>query len=262
MADTTYVSEYPALTRHRNDMASATRQRRLRLAITGTVVAVAVAFGFWVMAPLGIMLAGIGAMALFFAAITGGSSVPADVLTGVEGEVRALKELETLPDDYQLFNQVRVPDNWLPNGERELDFIVVGPGGVVVVEVKNTPGRVYVDPDKRQWQVATRAGCGSRPGWHPMDSPVKQLRAQIEALERWLLSHGINTRVGGLVCFARTEVALENADKSDIPVVVAHELAERVAGLSPAGRLDGQQRQAAVKLLGGVGRRSLPGRAA
>ena len=232
MADCRYLSEYAPLVHHRNEMASLARRQRLRLGFGLLVVAALTVGGYLITPPLGLMLAGIGAMALFFAAITGGSSVPAHVLSGVEGEVRTLKALQSLPDEYILFNQVMVPDERLPNGERELDFVVVGPSGVAVIEVKNTPGIIYVDPDKKHWQTARRAGCGSRPGWNAVDNPIHQVKAQTDALERWLLSHGWSAPVRPLVCFANPGVIIENANQSQVPVIVP-ELIERSLQQSP-----------------------------
>lgn len=236
MANCTYLSEYAPLVHHRTEMMTLKRRQRLRLGLGLVAVAGVTVGGFLVMPPLGLMLAGIGAMALFFAAITGGSSVPADVLSGVEGEVRTLKALKSLPDEYVLFNQVMVPDERLPNGERELDFVVVGPTGVAVVEVKNTPGIIYVDPEQSRWQVARRAGCGSRPGWNALDNPVNQVRAQTDALERWLLSHGLSVDIQPLVCFANPGVIIENSDQSTVPVIVPEMIDQTLSPASGNGQ--------------------------
>lgn len=230
MADTSHLTEYAPLIRHRREMQAASQNRRKRLAITAAVVVTLATTGYWLSPPLGIMLAGIGAMALFFTSITGGSSVPSDVMTGVEGEARVLGILERLPDDHVLFNQVQVPDPSLPNGRRELDFVVVAPAGVFVVEVKNTPGLIYVDPDNRQWQVARRAGCGSRPGWNAMDNPIGQVKAQTSALEQWLLRQGAAVRARPVVCFARPGVMLENTTTSPVTIATADDLLDTLDG--------------------------------
>ncbi len=232
-------------------MTALRRRQRQRLGLGLLAVAAVTAGGYLVMPPLGIMLAGIGAMALFFAAITGGSSIPAHVLSGVEGEVRTLKALKALPEDHVLFNQVMVPDPRLPNGERELDFIVVGPNGISVIEVKNTPGIIYVDPDKRQWQTARRAGCGSRPGWNALDNPVNQVRAQVDALDRWLLSHGLSIPVQPMVCFSNPGVIIENADHSQVPVIVPELIEKTLSETQDQGILRKARYDNLIALLSG-----------
>jgi hypothetical protein len=197
------------------------------------------------------MLAGISAMGLFFAVMTGGSSVPAHVLSGIEGEVRTLKALQQLPADFVLFNQVFIADPWLPNGKRELDFIVIGPGEVTVVEVKNTPGIVYVAPDQKHWQVARRAGCGSRPGWNAMDNPILQVQAQADALQRWLLTFGLSIKVRSMVCLANPGVIIENSDGSPVPIVIPELLPGRLIQARPDRPLTASRREQVISLLEG-----------
>ncbi len=249
MADTSHVTEYAPLRKHRDEMRRATSRQRRRLALTIAGVAAVSAAGYWISPPLGLMLLGIGAMVLFFSAITGGSSVPHHVMAGVEGEARVLDILDQLPDDHVIFNQVQVPDPELPNGRRELDFIIVGPAAVTIVEAKNTPGLVHVDPDSRQWRVVKRAGCGSSPGWNAIDNPLVQVRAQARALERWLLTHGIALKPQGMVCFARPDAAVAEPERAELPVVTTGELIGHVA-LTQRGRaLPRKDRELLVRLL-------------
>lgn len=225
MADCRYVIDYPPLVRHRAELKAAVRARRTRLALALPLLAV-LAFGaFSMSAQFGLFVAAVGAGVLFFLGMPGGSSVDAGALAGVEGEVTALARLKTLPDDFMLFNRVKLPDGQLPNGWRELDFVVAGPTGLWIVEVKNTPGHVYVQPDERHWPLARRAGCGSRPNWNAVENPIPQARAQVDSLRRWLLQQGIAAEPKPVVCLSHAEVAVDNADASPVPVIVRDQLA-------------------------------------
>lgn len=225
MADCRFITEYPPLVRHRAELRAAARARRMRLAIALPLLA-ALAYGaFALSAQFGLFVGAVGAGVLFFLGLPGGSSVDAGALAGVEGEVTALERLRTLPDDYVLFNRVKLPDGQLPNGWRELDFVVAGPTGLWIVEVKNTPGHVYVQPDARHWPLARRAGCGSRPNWNAVENPIPQARAQVDSLRRWLLQHGIAADPKPVVCLSHSEVAVDNAEASPVPVVVRDQLA-------------------------------------
>lgn len=228
MADCRLLLEYPALERHRAEkrFESATRRRRL-LIVAPLVVATAVA-AFWIIPPLGMLVAGMGAMMVFFMALPGSSSVDAGALSGVEGEVAVLERLKALPDGYRLLNRVKLPDPTLPNGERELDFVVAGPSGLWVIEVKNTPGHIQVQPEARHWPLAKRAGCGSRPSWNAMDNPLHQVRDQVAALERWLLQQGHAVRARPIVVMAHPEVALDNVEAADIPILVRDQVADYI----------------------------------
>src|SRR6056297_3058510 len=178
MADCRYLTDYPALVRHRAERVEAARVRRRRLWIVLPLVASASFWAFSVSPPFGLFIAAVGAGVLFFVALPGGTSVPAGDLAGVEGEAAVLKQLVALPDDFVIMNRVRLPDRQLPNGWRELDFLVFGPTGLWIVEVKNTPGCVYVQPNQRHWPLARRAGCGSRPSWNALQNPIPQASAQ------------------------------------------------------------------------------------
>lgn len=242
MADCRFISEYPPLVRHRAELRAAARARWMRLAIALPLLA-ALAYGaFTLSAQFGLFVGAVGAGVLFFLGLPGGSSVDAGALAGVEGEVTALERLKTLPDDYVLFNRVKLPDGQLPNGWRELDFVVAGPTGLWIVEVKNTPGHVYVQPDARHWPLARRAGCGSRPNWNAVENPIPQARAQVDSLRRWLLQHGIAADPKPVVCLSHSEVAVDNADASPVPVVVRDQLAGLIRSgpqsALPAGMLE------------------------
>jgi hypothetical protein len=226
MADTRYVVEYPPLKRHRSELREQRRLRRRRLLLAVPVAAGVVAAAAAWNPPLAVMLAGIAAFVVFFLALPGSTSVDPGHLAGVEGEAAVLERLKQLPDDYVILNRVKLPDETLTNGQRELDFIVAGPSGLWVVEVKNTPGHVQVQPGQKHWPLARRAGCGSRPSWNAMPNPMPQARAQVEALDRWLLRNGIQARAQAVVVMAHPEVAVSDADAAELPVLVRDQVAD------------------------------------
>lgn len=235
MADRQFITMYSALERHRSEMRAAIRQRRWRLAGVLAAGLTLTAAAYWILPPLALLVAGVALLVVFFAGLTSPSSVPADQMSGAEGEEKVLRELEKLPDGYTIFNQVKIPDGSLPNGHRELDFLVLGPGGLHIIEVKNSSGLIYVRPDEARWPLAHKAGCGGRPGWNAIDNPLVQVRAQAAALERWLLLHGQTSLIRPMVCFARSDVALQDRELSPIPVVTVPELLERLTNPAEGG---------------------------
>ena len=224
MADCRFITEYPPLVRHRRELCEATRARRRRLFVAIPVLATLVYAAFWASPPFGVFVAAVGAGVLFFLGLPEGSSVDPGALAGIEGEVAVLERLKQLPDDYLLFNRVKLPDAQLPNGWRELDFVVAGSTGLWIVEVKNTPGHVYVQPGERHWPLARRGGCGSRPNWNAVDNPIPQVNAQVQSLKRWLLQHGIVAEPQPVICLSHPEVAVDNGAESPVPVLVRDQL--------------------------------------
>lgn len=238
MADTGLVRSYPPLERHREESRAQRRARRLRLAFALPVSVLVIALAASWSAPLAVLLAGVAALIVFFLALPGSTSVDPGHLAGVEGEAAVLGRLERLPDDYLILNRVRLPDETLTNGQRELDFIVAGPTGLWVIEVKNTPGHIKVRPGEKHWPIARRAGCGSRPNWNAIANPVYQTRAQVQALERWLLQHGIEARARALIVMAHPEVAISDAEAAEMPVLVRDQVNDYLQN-APAHALDG-----------------------
>lgn len=235
MADTRYVREYAVLARHQAEVGAASRQRWIRIGIALPVIAGAAIGGFLVLPELGLFIAMVGGGVLFFLSMTGGSTVAPSALTGVEGEVAVLEELENLPNGWTVFNQVTIPDPQAGGyGRRELDFVVIGPRAVYVIEVKNVAGAIHVRPDEKHWPVARRKGCGNRPGWNAMDNPLKQTGAQVRAVESWLLQNGVACRVVPVLCFPHPGAMLADTDQSPAPVVGLHELIRTLQDHRPA----------------------------
>lgn len=76
---------------------------------------------------------------------------------GAKGEVRALKRLSELSDNYHIFCgiEAKLPNYVTYNGRRnlrtaQLDFVVVSKKGIVLVEVKNWSDKFYRETNKIQ----------------------------------------------------------------------------------------------------------------
>lgn len=252
MADTQYIREYATLTRHLSEVRQRSRNRWLRVGIALPVLLLAVMGAYRILPELAFFVAAVGTGVLFFLSMTSGSTVNAGALTGVEGEVSALRCLEALPEAYRLFNQFVVPDRTAGGyGRRELDFVVVGPDALFVVEVKNLAGAVYVSPEEKEWAVARKGGCGNRPSWNRMANPLDQVRAQASALERWLLESGIACRPQPVVCFTHPGVILQNIDASPIPVTTTGTLVSTIEGFDPPAPFGPRTHDAVVRMLAG-----------
>ena len=94
-------------------------------------------------------------------------------LKGARGEETAARALVFLPAGFEVFHGVRLPGG--AAGTVELDHVVVGPGGLFVIETKNWSGRI------------TAAGgkilCDGR---EPDRPPLEQVRQAAAALRRTL----------------------------------------------------------------------------
>ena len=110
---------------------------------------------------------------------------------GAEGEMRVARALERLPEGYVIRHGLAM------EAMRDVDHVVLGPTGLVVVETKNWQGPVTVEEDG--WCVGGVLG---------VRSPIEQAKASAEALARRLKEElGVDVAVGHLVCLAGAGLA-------------------------------------------------------
>ncbi len=156
-------------------------------------------------------------------------------LCGAEGEDRALGvpqalpgSLATLPDDYTIFNQVEVP-----NGAscRELDFVVVGPNGIFVIEVKHCRGKISGQETDGAWHQRKRSRAGNTYE-RELRNPVKQIKGAIHALKQHLLSQALNEWIQGIVVFTHPDCTL-SVDPTSVPVLALERLTPYIRGYRP-----------------------------
>lgn len=238
MANLTHVSRYELLRRNAGKVSVA-RPALLSLAcLLGLAVAAAARSGIVFMTMLVGLVWSLGQLSR----VLREQSI---LNAGAEGEDLVLRALARLSDDYMVFNSLYIPRSSegvaVLDGRRvEADYVVVGPNGVFVVEVKNNNGEVHVSPETRasQWQVIKTGRKGSRYGTH-MRNPILQLQGQMRALAGLLKARGTPAWVRGCVVFSHPRVALLGAEQCPDPVILAHEVAGRIAGAQrPRERFD------------------------
>jgi len=144
---------------------------------------------------------------------------------GEAGENAALNALCGVGDDY-----IAITNFKIPGYERigDLDIVLAGPVGVVVVEVKNLRGPWRVDGDR--WVSMGDRGPGLRRG------VGGQLKGQVKALASFLGRAGAPCRVIGLIA-VNSNAAIEIASPGPYPIVPYDRLATVIAAESAtAGR--------------------------
>ena len=210
MANLQHIGE----NRIRKEMKEAAARRRKSLLV----------FGLPICLVLSLIHAGIGLLSFVFLAIAYLQAGAKDSVkaAGVAGEDQTLAVLETLPNDYVLFNQLDLPDNRSSTGSRELDFVVVGPNGVFVVETKNLRGELVGAAGDEYWTLH-KVGRGGTPYSKSVRNPVRQVRGQVAVLNKFLQSRNLNPWITGLVCLAANN-DMEGISSPDVAVVTSEGL--------------------------------------
>jgi len=141
---------------------------------------------------------------------------------GRQGEDAVVDGLRTALDHrWTVFRNLQ-----LPGSKADLDLVLVGPGGVWVVEVK-----AYTPPHRVQhgvWQIRRRGT------WRPAsDNPTAQVQGNARRLRQFLQTGGVNVRwVDAAVALARPQ-PVENFLGTQPPVWLLPTLERQVVQLRP-----------------------------
>jgi|GEM_PF-5824258 len=132
------------------------------------------------------------------------------LLSGVQGEFETRQSVvKELPRSYMVLQDVYIKHN----GKSEIDFIVIGPFGVTVIESKNNSGIISGKISDEYWERRHR-------GSDKVDriySPVRQVGVHIDRLKDYLSANGISISVRGAV-FYNGASRVDVKGRSDIPV--------------------------------------------
>jgi len=123
---------------------------------------------------------------------------------GIEGELETGKVLSRLPDSYTVFQDVVVT---YKGKDSEIDNVVVGPGGVFIVESKAYVGRVIGEMTAQDWVKFkdTPDGAVDRKTFY---NPARQVGTHIYRLANYLRSNGADVYVRGIVYFSEPDCTL------------------------------------------------------
>lgn len=136
------------------------------------------------------------------------------IKAGLDGESDASKVLAMLPNDYVVFQNLKVG---FKGKVSETDLVVCGPSGVFVVETKNLAGTITGDYASKNWVQKKPNGKIKK-----FYSPVKQVGTHVFRLANFLRENKIQLRVESAVFFAKPETQVNVfGDGEHIPVFSA-----------------------------------------
>ena len=134
--------------------------------------------------------------------------------SGISGESRVQNRLSALPDSYTVIHNIVVDYDGQKN---ELDFVVVGPNGVFVIENKNNGGYIY--GDAKDNQLSQQKNYGTK----TFRNPVKQVGMQTYRLRGLFNKLGINQWIQPVVYFSNPEAQV-SISNCEIPVFTTSDL--------------------------------------
>lgn len=127
------------------------------------------------------------------------------LISGLRGEKALYKIAKKHRGEYRIF--LNLPIRYKQN-RSELDMLMIGEKGVLIVEVKNHSGTISGgDKDERWTQFKHYKDGRSTEG--DMKNPLKQLARQRDILKNILRSKGIDVWIDGVVFFSNPFVKLK-----------------------------------------------------
>ena len=134
---------------------------------------------------------------------------------GIRGEKLTLDILKELDNEHWIVTDKKLT---YKGQTSELDFVVIGPTGVCIVECKHLSGKILADPDAKYW-TRTKISHSGVERTKNFYSPVKQVNTHLYRLKKLLQEEGISVNLDCAVFFSDSESQVKFTQKSvDTPV--------------------------------------------
>lgn len=157
-------------------------------------------------------------MLAFFIIIRISSNEVNKIKSGLVGEKRSKRILNSLSNKYYLLPNLQIKVDGLMG---EMDHVVVGENGIFVIESKNSKGLIKGNDGDREF-VQFKTGRNGGQYSKTFYSPIKQVNTHVYKLSQLLKSNGYRQWIQGVVLFTNSEASL-NVNSRNIPVFKANE---------------------------------------
>lgn len=126
------------------------------------------------------------------------------LLSGFRGEKTLMKTLKKLGPDYTVFSNI--PIRYKKN-RSEIDFLVISPRSIFIVEVKNHSGYINGKHKDDVW-IQRKVYRDGKTTETTMQNPLKQLRRQRDIVKSILQSNGLDQWIDTVLYFSAPSVHL------------------------------------------------------
>lgn len=191
----------------------------------------------------------LGLVIILFAAAAGSAAKEAQHIreAGVRGERIALELAEQLPAGCHVFtNQIiwferedekrSGPGEGKRSNRSELDLILVGPGGVAIVEVKHYSGAISGNIRDEELRRITPGGREKK-----IRNPAKQIGTHVWRLSNYLKSQGLRVWIDPYVLFTHPKVTfsidMRDYDEDDMDALQARRSQVTCLGAKDFGQI-------------------------
>jgi hypothetical protein len=185
----------------------------------------------------------IAGMLLAYAALSRRYSI---LLSGHNGERALFKIIKHIrwSGDCAIFTNLPIAHK---KNRSEVDMLLVGKRGVLIIEVKNHSGTIIGDAGDDFWSQQKRSTCKK------MLNPLLQLRRQRGIIKSLLLEHGYDVWVENALFFSNPNVKLQlNAGKNNRTFCNQKELVTFINGMKPKKALTKREYTRVIEIIRGL----------
>ncbi len=144
--------------------------------------------------------------------------------------------LDKLNDEYLLLADVKITT--INNARWEIDYLIVGPNGVFLLEIRTEAGNITVSADEPEW-IVTRKGKRSNVN-KTIFNPLLTTTEKVTGVKEILSGHDIEAAIYPVVVFFQEGTRL--SDRS-LPVVTLDRVVMYIKSIKSEQRLDFNQRK-------------------
>jgi hypothetical protein len=187
----------------KNRLFKEARNQQIRIFLTGIMFLAIVASILTILLTNQVGLVKIIIIVFFLIILNEVSKAGTVLRAGAREEQKALKILKRLPKSYTIFNQVDIPFYYNSDRTQEIDYIIVGPNCIFVVEVKYKSGVISGSKDDEMW-LAEKGQFISE-----FKNPMKQLLRQMKLLKQYFAIYEIYPKIQGALLFTHPRSILK-----------------------------------------------------
>jgi len=120
--------------------------------------------------------------------------------SGIEGEERALDVLKNLSDDYIIFTNIEVLGY-------EIDFTVLGPTGLFIIENKHLKGIIEGDVEDKKW-IRKKISSSGEIYSDSIDNPILQVTLHKDKLQKYFRKNNFIQQIESIIFFSSGDIKL------------------------------------------------------
>ena len=172
------------------------------------------------------------------------------LLSGIKGEKSLARIAKRFKNEYDIF--LNCPVQYKRN-RSEIDMIMVGKNGIIIVEAKNHSGTICGSDSDEKWVQYKHYRDGKNTECE-MKNPIKQITRQRDILKSIFHSHGIDVWIDGVVYFSNPLIRLKLGLKNKNSIVCAgeKELDEFISSYRSPKHIEKDELNAICEILKGL----------